>query len=110
MFTLHENFRYLVTICLTTLLSVTACAQEASQSSTVDAVVISGVRVIDGLGDAPKENQDILIGDGKIVAIGSSGSLTIPDNAVNIDGSGMTALPVWELLKRIRIKDKTKAN
>jgi urease alpha subunit len=93
MFTVHENFRSLVTICLTTLLSVTACAQEASQTSTVDAVVISGVRVIDGLGDAPKENQDILIGDGKIVAIGSSGSLAVPDNVVKIDGSGMTAMP-----------------
>ena len=75
MFGVHENFRYLLTIFLATLFSVTACAQEVSQNSLVDAVVISGVRVIDGLGDAPKENQDILIGDGKIVAIGTSDPL-----------------------------------
>jgi formylmethanofuran dehydrogenase subunit A len=93
MFGMHENFRYLVILCLATLFSVTACAQEAPQNSLVDAIVISGVRVIDGLGDAPKENQDILIGDGKIVAIGSSGSLAVPDNVAKINGNGMTAMP-----------------
>jgi imidazolonepropionase-like amidohydrolase len=93
MFGMHENFRYMVALSLATLFSVTACAQEAPQNSLVDAAVISGVRVIDGLGDAPKENQDILIGDGKIVAIGSAGSLAVPDNVAKIDGNGMTAMP-----------------
>jgi hypothetical protein len=34
---------------------------------------------------------------------------TLPTYAAGVIG-GMTALPVWELLKRIRIKDKNKAN
>ena len=78
---------------LLALIASSGCAQENPQSSLVDPVVISGIRVIDGLGDEPKENQDILIGNGKIVAIGPSGSLDVPDNASSIDGNGMTAMP-----------------
>jgi hypothetical protein len=49
---------------------------------------ISGIRVIDGLGNKPSENQDIAIIDGKIAAIGPSGSLEAPPNALQVDGAG----------------------
>ncbi len=55
--------------------------------------IISGVRVIDGLGNVPRENQDILLADGKIAAIGVPGSLAVPKGALKIDGKGMTAMP-----------------
>jgi imidazolonepropionase-like amidohydrolase len=55
--------------------------------------LVSNVRVIDGLGNDPIESQDILIVDGKIAAIGDTGSLEAPDGALNIDGSGLTAMP-----------------
>ena len=56
-------------------------------------VMISGVRVIDGLGNEPVENQDIYINDGKIAAIGSSDSFNAPAGALQIDGAGLTAMP-----------------
>ena len=93
MFSDYKISPYWLAAGLATIVSATACAQEGSQGSLAGTAVISSVRVIDGLGGTPKENQDILIGEGKIIAIGSSGSLTIPDNAVNIDGSGKTAMP-----------------
>ena len=69
------------------------CAQETQESASTDAIIVIDVRVIDGLGNEPIENQDILIADGEIVAIGSSGSLNVPDNASSIDGGGLTAMP-----------------
>ncbi|MDX2314830.1 MAG: hypothetical protein QNL90_12260, partial [Gammaproteobacteria bacterium] len=78
---------------LLALISSSGCAQEKPPNSLVDPVVISGIRVIDGLGNEPKENQDILINDGKIVAIGASGSLDVPDNTSSINGNGLTAMP-----------------
>jgi hypothetical protein len=55
--------------------------------------IITGVRVIDGLGNAPKENQDIVLAGGKISGMGPSGSLKAPKGALKIDGKGMTAMP-----------------
>ena len=39
------------------------------------ATLLKNIRVIDGLGSWPKTRQDVLIADGKIQAIGRSGSL-----------------------------------
>ena len=55
--------------------------------------IISGIRVIDGLGNAPRENRDALVSGGKIAAIGPSGSVDAPKDALKIDGKGMTAMP-----------------
>jgi imidazolonepropionase-like amidohydrolase len=70
-----------------------AHAQEGPHYSHTGPTFITGVRLIDGLGNAPANNQDILILDGKIAAIGPSGSLDAPDDALKIDGEGMTAMP-----------------
>ena len=55
--------------------------------------LITGVRVIDGLGNEPRERQDILVADGKIAAIGPTGTFDAPTGALQIDGTGMTAMP-----------------
>lgn len=70
-----------------------AYAQEGPGYSHTGDSIISGVRVIDGLGNEPIENQDIVVVDGKISAIGASGTVDAPANALRIDGSGMTAMP-----------------
>ena len=70
-----------------------ACAQDGPGYSHTGDSLVSGVRLIDGLGNAPVENQDILIVDGKIAAIGPAGSIDAPANAMKIDGAGMTAMP-----------------
>ncbi len=49
--------------------------------------------MIDGLGNAPRENQDIVVAGGKIAAIGPAGSIDAPKDALKIDGKGMTAIP-----------------
>ena len=73
--------------------AATSHAQEGPRYSHTGPTIISGVRVIDGLGNQPVENQDILITGGSIAAMGPSGSLDVPDGALRIDGTGMTAMP-----------------
>jgi len=55
--------------------------------------LISNVTVIDGLGNAPVAAQDIAILKGKIAAIGATGTVKIPEGALMIDGTGLTAMP-----------------
>ena len=73
--------------------AATSRAQEGPRYSYTGPTIISGVRVIDGLGNAPVENQDILVADGAILAIGPTGSLDVPSDAMRLDGADMTALP-----------------
>src|SRR5688572_30966692 len=82
---------------MTTLLivfaaSITTFAQtDRAQFIRVDAPVIAltPVRIIDGTGAAPIENQTIVIAGGKIQSIGP----TIPDKAQVLDLKGHTVLP-----------------
>jgi imidazolonepropionase-like amidohydrolase len=78
---------------LATIMVMSACAQSDTGYSHTGNTIISGIRVIDGLGSEPKENQDIAIVGGKIAAIGPAGSIDTPAAALQIDGSGMTAMP-----------------
>lgn len=57
------------------------------------ATLITDVRVIDGLGNTPAENQDVLITDGAIQAVGPTGTLDPPAGIRSLDGSGLTVLP-----------------
>ena len=62
---------------------------------TVDAPVIAlqHVRVIDGTGAQPREDQTIVIDHGKIAAIGPFASTTAPGGAQALDLSGQTVIP-----------------
>jgi hypothetical protein len=65
------------------LLSVAACsAQDGPRYSHTGSALISDVRVIDGLGNAPRQHQDILVVDGRISSMGSTGSLNVPTDAL----------------------------
>jgi len=75
------------------VLATVGYAQDGPRYAHVGPALISNVRVIDGLGNAPVENQDILVVDGKIAAIADSGTLDAPDGAITIDGAGLTAMP-----------------
>ena len=68
-------------------------AQEGPRYSHAGPVLISDIRVIDGRGNPPEEHRDILILEGRIARIGPAGSVDAPENALNIDGSGLTAMP-----------------
>ena len=56
-------------------------------------IALTNVRVIDGTGAAPRDNQTILIANGKIDMIGPTASTTYPSDARTIDLSGYTVLP-----------------
>jgi imidazolonepropionase-like amidohydrolase len=44
-------------------------------------VALTHVRVIDGTGAAPAEDQTVVVADGKIAAIGSAASVKVPEGA-----------------------------
>ena len=55
--------------------------------------VLNHVRVIDGTGAAAKEDQAIVIANGKIQSIGPAGSAQIPRGAELLERSGYTVIP-----------------
>jgi imidazolonepropionase-like amidohydrolase len=62
---------------------------------TVDATTfaIEHVRVIDGSGAPPLEDQTIVIGGGKIASIAPAASAAVPSGAQRIDLAGHTVIP-----------------
>ncbi len=58
-----------------------------------DVIAITSVKVIDGTGAAPRDNQNVVIRDGRITEIGPAGSVQPPAGATIVDGSGHTLIP-----------------
>jgi imidazolonepropionase-like amidohydrolase len=56
-------------------------------------IVLSHVRVIDGTAAAPRDDQTIVISDGKIQSIEPSATAKVPGNAQTLDLQGYTVLP-----------------
>ena len=56
-------------------------------------IALTHVRVIDGTGAAPAENQTIVIERGKIAAVGPAASVTVPSGAQTLDYAGHTVIP-----------------
>ena len=56
-------------------------------------VVLEHVRVVDGTGAAPKDDQTIIIRDGRIAAMGPAASMKIPEGARRMDLAGHTVIP-----------------
>ena len=62
---------------------------------SVDApiVALTHVRLIDGTGAAPRDDQTVIVEGTRITAVGPSGSTTIPTGARTLDLSGHTVIP-----------------
>ncbi|HEY2973661.1 MAG TPA: amidohydrolase family protein [Pyrinomonadaceae bacterium] len=56
-------------------------------------VALAHVRVIDGTGAAPRDDQTIVIADGKIQSIAPSTTANVPPNTQILDLKGYTVLP-----------------
>jgi Tol biopolymer transport system component len=56
-------------------------------------IVLRRVRAITMRGDEVIENADIVVEDNRIVAVGETGSVPIPENARELDLQGMTIVP-----------------
>lgn len=62
-------------------------------SVSAPVVALEHVRVIDGTGAAPAENQTIVIADGKIRSVAPAGAATVPPSAQITDLPGYTVIP-----------------
>ena len=56
-------------------------------------VALTHARVIDGTGAAPREDQTLIIRDGRIAALGNSRSVAVPAGAQVIDLTGKSLIP-----------------
>src|SRR6058998_1742032 len=56
-------------------------------------VALTHVRVIDGTGAAPKEDQTLIIRDGNILVVGPARSTRVPDVAQVMDLTGKSVIP-----------------
>ena len=56
-------------------------------------IAITGVKLIDGTGKPARDNQTVVIQDGKIAAVGATGQVQVPSGARTIDGAGHTLVP-----------------
>ena len=92
--------RGIAAICAAMALPFAAGAQPQLSDATreyvsVDAPVVAlqNVRVVDGTGAAPAENQTIVIQNGRITAVGPAASVQVPSGARAIDLAGHTVIP-----------------
>src|ERR1044072_3877856 len=56
-------------------------------------IALTHVRVIDGTGAAPKDDQTIIINEGKIQSVEPAATAKVPANAQTLDLNGYTVLP-----------------
>jgi imidazolonepropionase-like amidohydrolase len=84
----------------TLLVATVAAAQtpkapDVAEVVSVDApvFVLNHVRVIDGTGAAAKEDQAVVIANGKIKSIGPAASVQAPQGAQQMDRTGYTVIP-----------------
>src|SRR5258706_16281015 len=56
-------------------------------------IALAHVRVIDGTGAAPLDDQTIVIADGKIQSIAPSANANVPANSQVLDLKGYTVMP-----------------
>jgi enamidase len=95
------RYRSLITTFSVLFVGATLHAQRPTISATVRAytavdtpiVALTHAKVIDGTGAAARDNQTIVIRDGRIIAIGSSGSIVIPTGAQVLDLTGKSVIP-----------------
>jgi len=91
------NTRTVMALLLVFALLSTAFGQNNERQQFIRAeaavIVLQHVRVIDGTGAAPLEDQAIVISGGKIAAIGSLAAITIPAGSKTLDLSGYTVMP-----------------
>ncbi|MDP2389445.1 MAG: amidohydrolase, partial [Acidobacteriota bacterium] len=92
-------------VALALLLAVAVTGMPAAQRPDLSAAVrayvkadapviaLTHVRVIDGTGAAPREDQTVILRDGNIAAMGDFARVTVPDGATTIDLTGKSVIP-----------------
>jgi imidazolonepropionase-like amidohydrolase len=90
--------RFLLLVCLAVsirLVAAQSLSPEVREFVKVDAptVVLNHVRVIDGTGAAARDDQTIILSQGKIASIGDAKSVTPPAGAQVLDLQGRSVIP-----------------
>jgi imidazolonepropionase-like amidohydrolase len=77
------------------LLAIAGCAKapEPQAAAPVTAVVYEGATVLAGEGLVPIENGLLVVDQGRIVAVGAAGAVTVPAGAAHVDLNGKTVIP-----------------
>ena len=89
-----RNRRYFVFLVVLFLACSCKRATTAEFISIKDPVIaLKHVRVIDGSGGPPREDQTIIIESGRITAVGPTAEISVPASANSLDLSGHTAMP-----------------
>jgi imidazolonepropionase-like amidohydrolase len=62
------------------------------------AVAVTDVTVIDATGAKPKLDQTVVVADGRIVAVGRTRRVKLPEGAQTVDGTGKFLIPgLWDM-------------
>lgn len=87
----------IILLLLILCLSVTVFGQTSDRAQFIrteaKVIALTHVRVVDGTGVPAKDDQTIIISDGKIQSVGPSADAKVPADAQTIDLSGYTVLP-----------------
>jgi len=81
--------------CIAGLFAQSAPTGDAARFVSLQAqsFVLEHVRVIDGMGVAARENQAVVVANGKIQWIGPEDSVAVPAGAERLDKAGYTVIP-----------------
>ncbi|HEX8395011.1 MAG TPA: amidohydrolase family protein [Longimicrobium sp.] len=90
---LHSLFRAAALALAGALFAGAAAAQPTLPTRGTGTVVLRAARMIDGTGAAPVQNAVIVVTDDRIVAVGSAGSVQVPQGARVVDLGNATLLP-----------------
>lgn len=86
-----------LTLCLAMLFAATPLLAQQQRPSPVrysqPLIAITHATVVDGTGAPARRDQNIVIRDGRIAAIGPAARTPVPEGAAVIDGTGKTILP-----------------
>jgi imidazolonepropionase-like amidohydrolase len=93
--TKYKELKLLPVLLFLLVVSAFAQAPDRQQFIRVEAplIALTHVRVIDGTGAEPRDDQTIIISAGKIQSIGPSSGVSVPADARTLDLNGYTVLP-----------------
>ena len=79
-----------------TLLLVAACEPDTGEMTVVSesVVLFEGARLIVGDGSPPIDNAAFAVDQGRFVAVGAAGDVSVSADAARVDLTGMTVMPV----------------
>ena len=84
--------------CLSTTIVLVFCTLSPLVAPAQQTIAVTHVTVIDGTGAKPKTDQTVLVAGERIVVLGKSHRMKLPENAQVVDGTGKFLMPgLWDM-------------